>query len=250
MFRGVWARIERVTCSDANSSTLSAESVSAAPPSVLWIEPAGEARVAVLWLHGLDMSPAVVAPLLRSLKLPALVALPSGPIARTGGGRSWWPVDDAARAARLDRGPADLHDAHPEGRAEARALVHAAAAALRERVPGRPLVVAGFSQGAMLALDCALQAPPLAVDALALCAASRLAFVEWEPALPRLRGVPVHLVHGSQDDNLGLFAALALRDALVGAQAQVRWAPFDGGHEIPLQAWVGLRRLVRELAAA
>jgi phospholipase/carboxylesterase len=230
-----------VNLEDANSST-------AAPPLV-WVEPAGEARAAVLWLHGLDMAPQAVAPLLRSLRLPALVALPAGPVARAGGGRSWWPVDDAMRAERLRRGPADLHDSHPEGRADARRIVHAAASALRARVPGRPLVAAGFSQGAMLALDCALQAPPLAVDALALCSASRLAFAEWEPALHRLHGVPVHLLHGSLDDNLGLAAAHALRDALEGARAQVRWSAFDGGHEIPLQAWVALRRLVREVAA-
>ena len=103
--------------------------------------------------------------------------------------------------------------------------------------------------GAMLALDAALQAPPLQVEALALWSGSRLAFTEWQPSLHRLRGVPVHLVHGREDANLGLDAGLALRDALAAEGAAVRWSPFDGGHEIPLHAWVGLRRLVRELGA-
>jgi phospholipase/carboxylesterase len=236
---------------DANSSTpADADAAAAQHPPTVWLEPAGEARVAVLWLHGLDMDPAAIAPLLRSLKLPAVVALPAGPVARAGAGRAWWPVDDAKRAARLALGPADLHDSHPAGRDEARRIVHASAAALRARAPGRPLVVAGFSQGAMLALDCVLQAPPLVVEALALCSASRLSFAEWEPALHRLRDVHVQLLHGSRDANLALAAAHALRDALEGAQARVRWSAFDGGHEIPLQAWVGLRRLVRELAQA
>ena len=91
--------------------------------------------------------------------------------------------------------------------------------------------------------------PALAVDALALWSGSRLAFSEWAPELHRLRGVPVHLVHGRADANLGIAAAEALRDALAAEGADVRWSPFDGGHEIPLQAWVGLRRLLRELAA-
>ena len=220
-----------------------------APSATHWIAPSGPPRAALLLLHGLDMSPAVLAPVLESLKLPAWVALPAGPVPRTNGLRAWWPVDDAARAARLAAGPADLHDSYPAGREHARAVVHAAARELRRRAPGLPLVLGGFSQGAMLALDCALQPPPLAVDALALWSCSRLAFDEWAPALPLLRDVPVHVLHGRADANLGLAAGVALCDALRAHGAALRWSPFEGGHEIPLQAWMGLRRLVRDLGA-
>jgi len=222
----------------------------APPPPIAWIEAHGAPRAALMLLHGLDMAPAQLAPLLASLKLPALVALPYGPVERADGGRAWWPVDDAARAARIAAGPADLHDSHPPGREHARAAVRAAAHDLRERAPGLPLVVAGFSQGAMLALDCVFQSPPLEVDALALWSASRLAFSEWMPALHRLRGMRVELLHGRGDANLDVAAGRSLHDALAAAGADARWTAFDGGHEIPLQAWVGLRRLVRELAAA
>ena len=218
-------------------------------PTTVWVEPAAAPRAAVLLLHGFDMTPAQLSPIAASLKLPALVALPCGPIARAGGGRAWWPVDDAARAARMQAGPADLHDSHPPGRERARDAVHAAARALRERAPGLPLVLAGFSQGAMLALDAVLQAPPLPVDALALWSGSRLAFAEWAPALHRLRGLRVDVIHGRGDANLGIAAGHSLREVLADAGAHVRWLPFDGGHEIPPQAWLALRRLVREVAA-
>jgi predicted esterase len=227
--------------------------VDAAPPGAspptAWIEAVGAPRAAVMLLHGLDMAPAQLAPIAASLKLPALIALPSGPIAREGGGRAWWPVDDAARTARIEAGPADLHDSHPDGRGHARDAVHAVARVLRARAPGVPLVLAGFSQGAMLALDAVLQAPALPVDALALWSGSRLAFAEWAPALHRLHGVRVDLLHGRADANLGIAAGHSLRDALAGVGARVRWLPFDGGHEIPPQAWLALRRLVREVAA-
>jgi phospholipase/carboxylesterase len=226
-----------------------AASASGGYPHTVWIAPVGTARAAVMLLHGLDMAPAQLAPIAASLKLPALIALPSGPVERTGGGRAWWPVDDAARAARIEAGPADLHDSHPGGREHAREAVLATAHALRERAPGLPLVLAGFSQGAMLALDAVLQSPPLPVDALALWSASRLAFAEWAPALHRLRGLRVDLVHGRADANLAIAAGHSLREALADAGAQVRWLPFEGGHEIPPQAWLALRRLVREVAA-
>lgn len=223
---------------------------SAACPPPTWIAPHGAPRAALMLLHGLDMAPSRLAPLVTSLKLPAWVVLPSGPVERADGARAWWPVDDAARAARIAAGPADLHDSFPRGRELARDAVRAAARALHERAPGLPLVVAGFSQGAMLALDCVFQEPPLAVDALALWSASRLAFAEWMPALHRLRGVRVELLHGRGDANFALAAGRSLHDALVAEGADARWSSFEGGHEIPLQAWVGLRRLVREVAGA
>lgn len=230
--------------------TMAPVSSSESPPPITWIEPHGSAaRATLVLLHGLDMTPSQLAPIVSSLKLPALVALPRGPVERPDGRHAWWPVDDAARAARIAAGPADLHASHPPGRAPARDAVHAAARALRERAPGRPLVVAGFSQGAMLALDCVCQSPPLVVDALALWSASRLASSEWMPTLHRLRGVRVELLHGRQDANVGVAAGRSLHDALAAAGAHTRWATFEGGHEIPLQAWVALRRLVRDVAA-
>jgi phospholipase/carboxylesterase len=229
----------------------SPDAAAAAPaPPIAWIEPAGVARAAVLVLHGLDMSPAWVAAIVASLRLPALAGVPSGPVARGAALRSWWPVDDVQRDQRLARGASDLHAVDPSGREQARAELHAAARALRARAPGLPLVVAGFSQGAMLALDGVFQDPPLAVDALALWSASRLAFEQWRPALQRLRGVRVELRHGHADANIAIGAAQALRDALVEGGADVRWLPFDGGHEIPLGAWTGLRRLVREIGVS
>lgn len=218
-------------------------------------------RAAVLLLHGLDMSPAMLAPLARALKLPAYVALPAGPVERPDGQRGWWPVDDARRAARLAAGPTDYVAADPPGRAVARVIVRRAAAVLRARAgPELPLVVAGFSQGGMLALDALLMDdPPLEAgeadvespatayrpQMLALWSSSRIAFDAWRPSLSRVAGLDVQVVHGRQDANLGLHAGEALRDSLGEAGARVEWTAFEGGHEIPLTAWAGLRRWVR-----
>jgi phospholipase/carboxylesterase len=212
------------------------------------VPPAGTARAAVLLLHGLDMAPAALEPMVRALRLPAWVMLPAGPLPRPGGACGWWPVDDAARQASLARGPGDFASIDPPGRAPARGRVADAARQLAAIDPGLPLLLAGFSQGAMLVLDTLLLGPALPpVAGLALWSGARMAFDQWQPHMPALAGLAIHQVHGRADDNLSLAAGLALRDALRGAGARLRWTAFDGGHEIGLAAWVGLRRLVREV---
>jgi len=215
------------------------------------VPPVGPARATVLLLHGLDMAPDTLAPMVRALRLPAWVLLPCGPLPRPGGGFGWWPVDDGARQARLAAGPGDFVQRDPPGRAPARERVAAAAHRLAGLDPALPLLLAGFSQGAMLALDALFLGPPLPpVAGLALWSGARLAFAQWQPQLHRVAGLAVHQVHGRADANLSLAAGEALRDALRGAGAALRWTAFDGGHEIALPAWVGLRRLVREVRPA
>ena len=200
-------------------------------------------------LHGLGMDPAVLRPFLRSLALPAWSLVPEGPVDTGGGTRAWWAVDPAKRQARLAAGPSDLFDRHPAGRPQAHAALDDALASLRQAAPGLPLIVAGFSQGGMLAVDHALRGRGRPPSALALFSSSCIALDEWAPHWQRLAGVPVLLAHGRGDDDLGFGAGERLRDQLLAAGARVRWLPFDGGHELPLVVWRALRRFVADVAA-
>ena len=214
------------------------------------IAPSGAARVAVAMLHGLGMDPAVLSPFLASLALPGWCLVPAGPVA-TGadGGRTWWAVDPAKRAARLAAGPSDLHDRHPAGRAVARAALSAALRRLQARSAGLPLVLAGFSQGGMLALDHTLLGDGPRPAALVLLSSSAIAVDEWSPHWARLRGMPVLLAHGRADDDLAFSAGERLHGLLSAAGARVTWLPFEGGHQLPLVVWRALRRFVLELAS-
>ena len=125
------------------------------------------------------------------------------------------------------------------------------AALLRARAlaPGQPLVLAGFSQGGMLAMDHTLmdadQHPPATPpSALVLLSSTCIALDDWVPRLARLQGLPALVAHGREDADLGLSAGLRLRDCLASGGAQVQWLPFDGGHELPLVVWRALRRFV------
>jgi len=208
-----------------------------------------DARVCVVLLHGYGMQASDLAPFADSLGVPAVFLFPQGPWACPGGGRSWWRRDELAAAAAQAVGPRDLANLYPEGRLEARALLSRYLNAIAPMQGSRPLLLAGFSQGGMLACDLLLH-EETKVDALALFSSSRIAFEDWRPRLPRLKDLPALVSHGRDDADLAFAAGEALRDALVEGGASVDWVAFDGGHEIQLPVWRALRRLIRRLAAA
>ena len=97
---------------------------------------------------------------------------------------------------------------------------------------GDRLVLGGFSQGAMLALDVAVRSSrPLA--ALCLLSGTLLCADVWTPLLDRLRAIPVFQSHGAADPLLPFSAAARLHELLVAARVELEWVPFQGGHEIP-----------------
>jgi hypothetical protein len=46
---------------------------------------------------------------------------------------------------------------------------------------------------------------------------------------------------------LAFTAGEALRDFMLAGGAEVSWAPFEGGHEIPLPVWRDLRKFLGAL---
>lgn len=194
----------------------------------------------VVMLHGRNMQASDLAPFGASLGVDAHFVFPDAPLAAEPG-LSWWPVDSEARLR--EQGARDLSAMDPVGRSEARALL---GALCREVAAGKRLVLVGFSQGGMLAMDYVLHGGR--VDALALLSSTRIAFDEWQPLLPRLAGLPVLAAHGREDQELSFAAGEALRDAAQAGGARVTWLPFDGGHGIPLPVWRGLRRFLTSLS--
>jgi phospholipase/carboxylesterase len=215
-----------------------------------------DALLTLVLLHGYDMKPADLAPFAHSIGIPAYFLLPQGPVSSPNGAHAWWEVDLEARESALSVGPRDLANDHPPGLEAARRQFGQFLAAVTAEVkPGptasrttsRPTtIIGGFSQGGMLALDWALRGNQR-VDALALLSTSRLALSDWEPQRERLRNLPVFLSHGATDRDLAFAAGERLRDFLLESAAQLTWTPFEGGHEIPLVVWRGLRKFLAAL---
>jgi phospholipase/carboxylesterase len=161
---------------------------------------------------------------------PETTVPPDGPV----GGRAWWRLDLASHIPP-GRALPDLSATQPPGIVRAAKLVRA----LLTDLPRGPVVLGGFSQGAMVAAEIAFTSDqPLA--ALVLLSGTAVDESKWERGLARRRGLPVFISHGRRDDILSFAIAERLRTKLAAAGMRVTWAPFDGGHEIPEATVVSL----------
>jgi phospholipase/carboxylesterase len=117
---------------------------------------------------------------------------------------------------------------------------------LCQESPRAPLILGGFSQGAMLAFDIALRSErPLA--ALVQLSGARIARRFWDPLLEARAGTRAFISHGRSDPDLAFSATESFQHDLRAAHWLVDFCPFDGGHEVPLVALRALKRFLRGL---
>lgn len=173
------------------------------------VEPEDALRGCVVWLHGLGADGWDFEPVVRELGLAArgvravLPHAPAMPVTVNGGMRmrAWYDVRDPDLARDPDMDgilrSADLIDG----------ILDAQIAA---GIPAERIVLAGFSQGAVIALQAGLRRPARLAGLLALSG--------YLPRLPEpaasAPGLPVFMGHGSEDTlvppGLGRAAAEAL----------------------------------------
>ncbi len=206
----------------------------------LSVETVGEGDgPAVVLLHGYGTPADDLVPLARVLhRDPRLAShrfvMPAGRLATGTGGRMWWPIPPrAVREAQARRGERDLAGEHPAELPASRRAVVALADDLTRRfdLPSDRIAIAGFSQGAMLAVQASLhREDPGPVVALS---GSLVAERDLTPHLGRARGLPVFIAHGRRDQVLPFSGAERLRSVLEGAGAEVELHPFESDHTIP-----------------
>lgn len=194
---------------------------------------------AVVLLHGFGASGDDLVSLARSLVHPRTrYVVPAGPLALPNGGRAWWPLKQrsAYNAEQELLVPSELLES-------ARAAVLGVLGTIRERYAPAALLVAGFSQGAMLALDVALQ-PTSAVQRVAVLSGALPVPTSLELAKPRARRPLVFVSHGRQDRVLRFAGAQHAASRLKSAGYTVTFQPFDGGHEISPEVVSALREFL------
>ena len=138
---------------------------------------------------------------------------------------------------------APIADEIPEGLAAARTHVQGLLREVRTRYQPEVLILAGFSQGGMLAMDVALAADP-PVDRVAVLSGTLLSETLWRGRMARPTKPVAFLTHGRQDGVLPFAGSERLKALLEENDFQVTWLAFEGGHEIPDLVLDGLRAFV------
>ena len=205
----------------------------------------GDGPVVVL-LHGFGAPGDDLVSLARAIDAPAgtRFVFPEAPI-DLGGGRAWWLIDIAKLERMMARGEArDMAAETPNGLAPARAKALAMVDEVCRELAPSQLFLGGFSQGAMLACDVALHTDRK-LDGLVMLSGTLISEKEWQPLMPKRKGLRVFMSHGSDDPILPKSAAERLKDALLAVGMTVQWIPFEGGHEIPPVVLDGLGAFLR-----
>ena len=170
-------------------------------------------------------------------------------------GRAWWQIDMLKlQLAVMGRNWEALAEHVPEGLVGARETLDAFLTALEARLAlaDTPLVLGGFSQGAMLTCDVALHSER-SLAGLLLFSGSIIARDDWLERFERQSPRPVFQSHGRQDPILPFPLAEQLHRHFVarGWQAPLRseshWVPFDGGHGIGREALRGAQAFLSDV---
>jgi pimeloyl-ACP methyl ester carboxylesterase len=155
--------------------------------------------------------------------------------------RSWWTLDlmlwgMSFISGQISEGPLRSRPRDlPAARSRGLALVEA----IRDfdssaRVPLSKMVIAGFSQGAMTAVDLALQLPPdTPCGGVVAFSGSPIVIDEWKAALAKMeRKFPALITHGLHDPVLPFGLGVCLRDVLSEGGCEAKFETFSGGHEL------------------
>lgn len=189
------------------------------------VETASNPVAACIWLHGLGADGADFVPIVDQLQLkwPVRFVFPHAPVrpVTINGGmpmRAWFDIDSPDLSAEVDADGIETSAAFVAGLARKQRL---------------PVILAGFSQGGVVALRAAL-GDGVTQQVVALST--------WYPLSVPTNTLRVFMAHGIQDTIVPLSLAEASREALSQAGAEVAWRTYTMPHSVCADEVADLRQ--------
>lgn len=205
----------------------------------------------VVLFHGYGADAADLASLAQVVQLgrPVNWLFPNGHLEiDIGGGfmgRAWFPLRLAELEAQIAAGTGlDLSEVAPPGMKRAREGALEMLKALKR--PLDRMVLGGFSQGAMLAIETTmrLEQSPAGV---AILSGALIDANSWRERAPAKKGLKFFQSHGLMDQILNIHGAQTLEKFLLEAGWQGKLMQFHGQHEIPPDVLIQLTQFLRQV---
>jgi phospholipase/carboxylesterase len=223
-------------------------------PQLATIGHGGTGPPTLVLLHGYGSSAEQWAPFTQTIRWPepGRFVFPQGPEVTVppdgpSNGRAWWRLDLASHIPP-GRSVPDISATQPAGLKVAAALVEDLLESL-EQSPGGPIVLGGYSQGAMVASEVAFRSD-VPLRALVLLSGTLVDETVWERHFSTRQGISVFIAHGRADTILPFEVADRFRMKLEAAGLKVAWVPFEGGHELPAVVIAELNKFIEALPLA
>jgi phospholipase/carboxylesterase len=207
------------------------------------IETGGKVRASILWLHGLGADGHDFEPIVPHLKLEGRgvrFVFPHAPrravtINMGVSMPAWFDIRAQDFSARIDE----------IGIRASAAQVEALLTRERERgVPAGRIILAGFSQGGVIALHVALRQKERLAGAIGLSTFLPEAVTQPQELSEANAGLPVFFAHGDDDPLIPLQWAQHARDRLIALGSPVVWKTYPMEHQVcaeeiaDLAAWI------------
>jgi phospholipase/carboxylesterase len=199
------------------------------------VNPKQAAKAVVIWLHGLGDSGNGFAPIVPELKMPESLAVrfifPHAPVRAVtiNNGmkmRAWYDITS------LDFN----HRADSQGVKESAALVEQLIEnEMSKGIPAEKIVLAGFSQGGVIALHLGTRIKQKLAGIMSLssymCEPEKLS----SEAHDANKSTPIFVAHGQHDDVVPVFMGSAARQVLEGNHYPVEWHEYQMQHNVCVQ---------------
>lgn len=204
----------------------------AAPLPTVEVNPAESPTAVVIWLHGLGADGHDFEPIIPLLQLPESLPIrfvfphaPEIPISAFGGqrARGWFDFNPAngRELPGLEKSASKIRD-----------LVQQE---IDGGMPAERILLAGFSQGGVMAFHTALYYPKRLAGILALSTFLADSGQLGTAAAGVNRDIPILMCHGQRDEVLPMALGKSSYEALEGAGYAVQWCEYPVGHEVCLE---------------
>lgn len=205
---------------------------SATAEAPIEIETGNAPRAAVIWLHGLGADGQDFVPIVPELRLPRQLSVrfvfphaPYRPVALNGGHvmRAWYDMNITERGLWQD----------PTHIGQSVEAVHGLVRRETARgIEARRIVLAGFSQGGVVALHAGLSAVQPLAGLLVLSAAVPQVDELLALSTPVSAGIPIFLAQGLHDPVVPYALGEAMFRVLKAAGRPVAWHPYPIAHTV------------------